>query len=101
MIVYASAIEEINRILGFTDPIQALIRSLIIICVSFAFLYFFSGLVQYIRKEADLDNAKKRMTWGILGIFVLTGVWGLVYFLEQSILGGSQGALPIESLNVL
>lgn len=82
------ALQEINRILFLFDDFSSVIRTLIIICVALVFLYFFWGLVDYIRQDkATAEDAKKRILWGIVGIFVLVSIWGLVYFLQTAVLG--------------
>ena len=80
--------QEVNRILGGIGSVSPVIEMLIGIAVTLVFLYFFWGLVDYIRKDQNtIEDAKKRMLWGIIGIFVLTSVWGLVYFLQTAVLG--------------
>lgn len=79
--------QEINRILGIFADIPPLIAVFIGIAATSAFLFFFWGLVDYIRKNEDGIDAKKRMGWGIIGIFVLVSVWGLVALLQTAILG--------------
>ena len=80
---------EVNRFLSILDVgAHPLIRTLIAISAGLVFLYFFWGIVQYIRKnDGTLEEAKKRILWGIIGIFVLVSMWGLVYLLRASILG--------------
>ena len=81
-------LQEVNRILYLFDGFSPIVGTLIAVSATLVFLYFFWGLMDYIRKdEANLENAKKRMVWGAVGIFVLVSVWGLVYFLQTAILG--------------
>ena len=79
--------QEINRILGLFADIPPLIAVCIGIAATVTFLLFFWGLVDYIRKNEANTDAKKRMGWGIIGIFVLVSVWGLVSLLQTAILG--------------
>lgn len=80
---------EINRFLYIFDVgAHPLVRTLIAVAAGLVFLYFFWGLVQYIRQnDATLEEAKKKIGWGLLGIFILVSMWGLIYFLNISILG--------------
>lgn len=98
MFVYASAVDEVNRILGFAEPFEALAQSITGVLVTLSFLYFFWGFVGYIRKGPDLEEAKKKIAWGILGIFVLMSVWGLIYLFQKTIIGNRTGAPPVEFL---
>ena len=80
--------QEINRVLSIIDIFFPIIATLVSIAAILVFFYFFWGLTDYIRKnDATLENAKKRMLWGIIGIFVLASVWGLIYFLQTAIFG--------------
>lgn len=49
-------------------------------------LMFFWGIVKYIKSEGD-DKAqgKKIMVWGIVAIFVMSAVWGLVAFIGEEL----------------
>ncbi len=59
-----------------------------------ALFFFFWGIVTFIFKESVGDGAreqaKKRMVWGVVALFVLTSVWGIVGFIG-SIFGVNQG----------
>ena len=89
------ALQEIDRILFLFDDFSIAIRALIIVAVTLIFLYFFWGLVDYIRRDnATSEDAKKRILWGIIGIFVLVSMWGLVYFLQTAVLGTGGSSQP-------
>lgn len=89
------ALQEVNRILFLFNDFSSAIRALIIIAVTLVFLYFFWGLVDYIRQDKSAaEDAKKRILWGIVGIFVLVSMWGLVYFLQTAVLGSAGSTQP-------
>jgi hypothetical protein len=51
-----------------------------------ALLLFFWGVVKYIKSEGDgKAEGKKIMIWGIVALFVMTAVWGLVAFIGEEI----------------
>ena len=92
-----SALEgEINRFLYIFDVgAHPLVRTLIAVVAGLVFLYFFWGVAQYIRQnDAQLEEAKKKIMWGIVGIFVLVSMWGLVYLLRVSVLGSRDISEP-------
>ena len=90
-----STLQEIDRILFLFDDFSIVIRVLIGIVATLVFLYFFWGLADYIRQDkATLEEAKKRILWGIVGIFVLVSMWGLVYFLQTAVLGTGGSGQP-------
>jgi Type IV secretion system pilin len=63
------------------------------IVVGLALLAFFWGLVKYIFAQGDETakaDGKKIMLWGLVALFVMVSVWGLVKFIGTS-LGINQG----------
>ena len=67
-------------------PIGRIVSLLIPIVFALALLYFFWGLATYILSaEHDKEIAKKRMLWGVVALFVMAAVWGLVRFLQTTL----------------
>jgi len=65
-----------------------------------ALLFFFWGIAKYIRSAgSEKDEGKKVMVWGIVALFVMASVWGLVAFLQGELLGGSgPNSIPIPTI---
>ncbi|MEX2369193.1 MAG: hypothetical protein WD552_02245 [Candidatus Paceibacterota bacterium] len=64
------------------------IMTLVPILTSLALLLFFWGLVEYVTKAgsgAEVEASKQRMTWGVVGVFVIVAIWGIVAFVGNSI----------------
>lgn len=81
---------------NIVTPIGRIIGLLIPIVFALALLYFFWGLATYIlSSEQDRELAKKRMLWGIIALFVMASVWGLVRFL-----GTAVGINPTDTVTV-
>lgn len=76
-------VSSIGRLVGLALPIV----------VGIALLAFFWGLVKYIfaqgNEESKVD-AKKIMLWGLIALFVMVAVWGIVRFVGDA-LGIDQG----------
>ena len=74
---------------------------LIPIVFSLALLLFFWGVVKYIWSEGQgRGDGKKIMVWGIIALFVMVSVWGIVTFLQIEILGGSgPTSITIPTIN--
>ena len=71
-------IDSIGRIIGVALPIV----------VALALLGFFWGLAQFIfaaGDESKKDQAKSHMIWGLVALFVMVGVWGLVGFIGDAL----------------
>lgn len=93
--VYA-AFEGIKGLIRETHNI---INTLIGIAVACAVLAFFWGLAQYILHADDADERKESrqfMIWGIVALFVMTSVWGLVAFLDDAFLGGGGSRVDFD-----
>ena len=55
------------------------------ILIALAVLYFFWGIAKYMNSGGDaekLQNGRITIIYGILGMFVLIAVWGLVYLIQ-------------------
>lgn len=77
-----------NVITNIVNPIGQIINLLIPIVFALAMLYFFWGLAQYILNsgdEAKKEEGRNKMIWGIVALFVMAAVWGLVRFLGTAI----------------
>jgi hypothetical protein len=67
--------------------IRNLINNILPVLLALAVLYFFWGLITYIRAAGDpkkADEGKSIMIWGIVALFVMVSVWGLVNILVRS-----------------
>lgn len=59
---------------------------LIPVLISAAVVWFIISVLQYIFRDSDeaKSKAKNNMIWGIIGIFVMVSVWGLVNVLVNT-----------------
>ena len=73
---FETLVRNIGKIVNLAIPI----------IFAIAILGFFWGLVKYIfGSEHDKEAAKKTMLWGVVAIFVMASVWGLVRFLNTAL----------------
>jgi hypothetical protein len=76
---------------GTKDLIKAvggLISSLLVIVAAIALLVFFWGLAKFILKANDPKanaEGKNLMIWGIIALFVMVSVWGIVAFMQREL----------------
>lgn len=77
-----------------------LLNSLIPLLMAVALIVFFWGLIQYIRGAGEGEHAAGRsiMIAGIVSLFVMVSVWGLVRFLQSTL--GINGEQPITPPSV-
>lgn len=85
-------------IFGVGDVVNVLIG----IVVALAVLFFLWGLAKFVfhvgGDEGAREEGKKIMLWGVIGLFVMVSVWGLVGFLSDAFFGGT-GYGPTQPLD--
>lgn len=73
---------------GVVNSLTGFLNSLIPLLGGAALVVFFWGLIQYISQSGsgeEVEESKRRMIWGVLGLFVIAAVWGIVYFIGNSL----------------
>src|SRR3989344_806469 len=68
------------------EAFGGLVSIAIPIAFALALLYFFWGVGLYILKSGtEKDEGKKVMVWGVVALFVMSSIWGLVRFIQGEI----------------
>ena len=66
-----------------------LVDNLIGVVTAIGLLVFFWGLVKFIfhigGDEKAVDEGKRIMKWGLLALFVMVSVWGIVIFFKRNL----------------
>ncbi len=71
---------------GLLSTVGGLMNTFTTLIFSAAILFFFWNLMMYIFKQGDEKNdASSGMIWGIVILFVMTSVYGLVYLLSETV----------------
>jgi hypothetical protein len=63
-----------------------LVGLLIPLAIAIGLLLFIWGLVQYIASSGDegaKDEGKRKMIWGVIALFVIVSVWGIVTLMGE------------------
>ena len=73
-------------VMGLFDMSEAFLNRAVAIIVSLAIVWFIWNVFQYViaADEAKKADAKKYMVWGIVAIFVMVSIWGLVAILQST-----------------
>jgi len=62
-------------------------------------LYFFWGVAKYIKSEGDgKAEGKQIMIWGVVAIFVVSSVWGIVYFVRDELNINDDSAINMPTI---
>jgi FtsH-binding integral membrane protein len=81
-ITFAEPLSETSKILS---AMGNLVGKAIPIVFALALLLFFWCMAMYIYKSgAEKDEGKKIMVWGVVALFVMSSIWGLVKFIQVS-----------------
>ena len=85
-LVFGAAATDLNFFTGLVTQLQSLVNLLVPLVIAIGLLLFIWGLVQYIvasGDEAATEEGRRKMVWGVIALFVIVSVWGLVALLGQ------------------
>jgi hypothetical protein len=90
--LFASAQEPLGKTWDLLDNAGSIIRNILIPLVfSLALLFFFWGVVKYIKSEGQgKEDGRKIMIWGVVALFVMASVWGIIRYVFSEILGNAE-----------
>jgi hypothetical protein len=95
--------QDLGAFQTLVDSIGTIVQSLTPIVVALALLYFFWGLAKFILAAGnEVDRAKGRdiMIWGIVALFVMISVWGIVNLLDESLGLDTVDTVDVPSVNI-
>jgi hypothetical protein len=80
--LFASAQSLVNTLALFNSLLNALIGILITIAI----VIFFWGLIKYMMTMGteDAHKAVHLMLWGVVSIFVMVSIWGIIQLLQST-----------------
>lgn len=81
------AANQATDLAGVIGIATGILDSVIPLLIGLALVYFIWGLVQFIGHsgdEAGRTEGKNKMFWGIITLFVIISVWGLVGILSST-----------------
>ena len=67
-----------------------LLNQFVYVLTGFSFVFFLYGVVRFIGTAGDdksREQGRKLMVWGIISLFVMFAVWGLVGILQSTFFG--------------
>jgi hypothetical protein len=99
----AVAHAQLGRVEDIVDSIGNIVDLLTPIVVGIALLAFFWGLAKYIfsaGNEDAKDAGKRIMIGGIIALFVMISVWGIVRFIGEALGIEEGGTVTPPSVNL-
>jgi hypothetical protein len=87
--IFASA-AVLHGTTALFDNVYGIVKDILIPLVfSLALLLFFWGMVKYIWSEGQgKEEGKKFMIWGVVALFVMSSIWGIIYFIGEELMPG-------------
>ncbi len=96
-----AAAADLTYLQELVNDLGGIISALIPVAVALGILFFIWGLVQFIFASGDenaKDEGKRRMIWGVVALFAIVSVWGLVALLNQLTgVGQNSGFTAVQS----
>lgn len=91
----------LTNLTSLVGAIGGIVDQLIPIAFAAALLFFFWGMAMYIRGASDEEKAQGRsiMVWGVVALFVMASVWGIVLFIGSALGINQGGAVPTPGVN--
>ncbi len=87
---------NVSGISGLLKSIYGLINTAIPVLIALGVLGFMWGVVMYLFTGNHKEQGKMYMFWGIVALFVMTSVWGLVGILRGSLFGTKDDVRTVE-----
>ena len=87
--------QDDTQIGGILNIVRKILNTLIPILITLGIIYFIYGVIQYMinaNDSAKREEGRNFMIWGIVALFVITSIWGLVKLLAGTF--GIGFALP-------
>jgi hypothetical protein len=78
--------QDFGWLLGLVANTAYLFQTIVPVLIMVAVALFIWGLVLFIFSSGDekkLDEGKQRMMWGVIALFFIVTIWGLVALLQQ------------------
>ena len=72
-----------TQIYGILNIVQNILNVLIPIVITLGIVYFIYGVIKYVtaKDEEARKEGRTVMIYGIIGLFVIVSIWGLIRFL--------------------
>ncbi|MFA6270212.1 MAG: hypothetical protein WC657_03330 [Candidatus Paceibacterota bacterium] len=97
--VLASA-EALGETSTFFTNLKTMVTDVLIPLVfTLALFFFFWGVAKYIWSEGTAKaEGRQIMIWGVVALFVMASVWGLVRFIQEEFNITNNSSIPIPTI---
>lgn len=74
----------LSPIIQIINAVAYVVGLIIPILIGVALIVFFVGLIQYIHKPDKKGGGKKIMQAGLISLFIMVSVWGIIAFAQSA-----------------
>lgn len=90
-----------NTILDLLVLASRFLNGVIGLFITLAIVVFFWGLIQYLLQVGEKKSeGLSIMVWGVLAIFVMVSLWGIIRVLQSTFGVQNNAAIPLQGLIV-
>lgn len=71
---------------------EAILQPIVSLLMAAAVAYFLFGVMKFVKDQGSEESqveGKKHMMWGIIGLFIMVSVWGILNFINSFVMGFS------------
>jgi len=94
---FVASAQALQPIKNLIVAVGGILNMLIPILIAAALVFFFWGLVKYIR-EPEHAEGRKTMIAGIISLFIMVSVWGLVNLAQNALGVSGSGSVQIPQV---
>ena len=91
------SLAAINDATSLFDQVSNWLGTIGQLIIAATVVAIFWGLFMFIFNEDKKDEGKRMMTWGILALFIMVSLWGIIGFLQKSTIGTQTGASEFKT----
>src|SRR3989344_3197291 len=87
VLLLAQAIAGAAGLLDTINVVNRMLSAVVPLLITVALIVFIWGLIKYLTKmgdEGERQAAMQLMLWGVIAIFVMSSIWGLVALLQNT-----------------
>ncbi len=99
----AQTLASINNINDVSNKITGILNTLTVLLISLAVVWIIISVVRYLIAGSDGEKRKEgglRILWGIVGLFVIVSIWGLVSILTNSFATTNTASTSIRNVQI-
>jgi len=98
------AFAAFNGLKGLFFAANSLVGELYVLVAAAALFFFFWGVAKFVKAAGDeeaIKQGKSLMIWGIIALFVISALWGIISFIQTELNIDNSSDVPIELLKNL